>query len=58
MRTTPLVLDLAGKVAHEHKRTFQNAHEERRAALVVLGDLLAERRDAGLQRILGHHHVA
>ena len=42
-------LDLPGQVGHEHERTLEHADQQRGAALVVIGDLLAELADAGLR---------
>ena len=40
------------EVAHEHERALEHADEQRRPALVVGGDLLAELADARLQLVL------
>ena len=39
-------VDAAGEIGHEHERALEHADEQRRAARVVGGDLLAELGDA------------
>jgi hypothetical protein len=58
MRTTPLErvaeVDRARQVAHEHERALEHTNEQRRTAVVVDRELLAEVADARLQLVLAH----
>ena len=51
-------VDRARQVAHEDERTLEHTDEQRRPALVVGRDLLAELADPLLQLVLAHDHVA
>ena len=47
--------DVAGEVAHEHERPLQHPDEQRRAPLVVLGDLGPQLGHPRRQLVGGHH---
>ena len=48
---------MAGQVGHEHDRTLEHAHEERRSTGVVAGDLGAQLGETAVEIILGDHDV-